>query len=254
MGFFSSIGKALGRAVGRAVEKAGEVIGSQTVSRWGRNIQDACSETSKRTGQQKEYDSSTASDYQTQQMADILASFSLGLKSQAQTIEVAAKQTVERYFDNLTAAISGAVGDNTMVRSLMLQKSIVTGNIDGKLRDVLAKRVSLTDSECSKILKMPAGYNKENAMNQFGRKVIQEGLDALADSVSKSLDTVCDMISKELDETAQQQKMEFENFAIQLQEVLKHQGDSTSDKESCMLNPAERLSASEIVMELLEGN
>ena len=250
MGFFRS----LGRAIGRGVEWVGDKLGSETVSRWGRNIQDACAETSKRTGQQKEYDSSTASEYQTQQMADILASFSLGLKSQAQTIEIYAKQTVERYFDSLIAAISGAMGDSTMVRSLIAQKNIVVGNIDGKLRDVLAKRVSLTDSECSKILKMPAGRDKETAMNQFGHKVIQEGVNALSDSVSKSLDAVCNMVSTELDETAKQQKLEFENFAAQLQEVLKHQGNNTADKEGGMLNPAERLSASEIVMELLEEN
>ena len=74
-------------------------------------------------------------------------------------------------------------------------------------------------------------------MNDFGHKVIREGLDALEKSVSKSLDTVLDMVAQELDETAQQ---------------LKHQSDSTSDRESGMLAPAERLSASEMVLDLLE--
>ena len=89
-------------------------------------------------------------------------------------------------------------------------------------------------------------------MNGFGHKVIQEGVDALEKSVSKSLDTVSDMVAQELDETAQQQKLEFENFAAQLEDMLKHQGDSTSDRESGMLAPAERLSASEMVLDLLE--
>ena len=52
---------------------------------------------------------------------------------------------------------------------------------------------------------MPAGTEKEKAMNDFGHKVIQEGLDALEKSVSKSLDTVSDMIAEELDGMAKQQ-------------------------------------------------
>ena len=98
---------------------------------------------------------------------------------------------------------------------------------------------------------MPAGTEKEKAMNDFGHKVIREGLDALEKSVSKSLDTVSDMVAEELDGMAKQQKLDLENFAAQLQDVLKHQGDS-SDRENGMLAPAERLSASEMVLDLLE--
>ena len=86
----------------------------------------------------------------------------------------------------------------------------------------------------------------------FDKQTAEEGLDALEKSVSKSLDTVSDMITEELDGMAKQQKLNLENFAAQLQDVLKHQGDSTSDRENGMLAPAERLSASEMVLDLLE--
>ena len=252
MRFFSSIGRAVGRVAGRVVEGVGKLVHSETIQRVGRKIQDACRETAVSTGRQREYNQDTATERETRQIADILSSFSLGLNSQAGSIEVMAQQTVKQYFDNLTAAIQGVMGDNAMVRTLKSQKNIISSNIPGKLRDVLAKRVALTDSECSRILKMPAGSEKEKAMNNFGHKVIQEGLDALEKSVSKSLDTVSDMVAEELDETAKQQKLEFENFAAQLQDVLKHQNDSNSDRESGMLAPAERLSASEMVLDLLE--
>ncbi len=252
MGLFSSFCRAVGRAVGRGVETVGKIIHSEKIQEVGRDIQNACRKTASDTGRQHEYDQDTATERETQQIADILSSFSLGLNSQAGSIEVMAQQTVEQYFDNLTAAIQGVMGDNAMVRSLKSQKKIISSNIPGKLRDVLAKRVALTDSECSRILKMPAGSEKEKAMNDFGHKVIREGLDALEKSVSKSLDTVSDMVAQELDETAQQQKLEFENFAAQLEDMLKHQSDSTSDRESGMLAPAERLSASEMVLDLLE--
>lgn len=250
MGFFSSIGRAVGRVAGRVVEGVGKLVHSETIQRVGRDIQDACRKTASDTGRQHEYDQDTATERETQRIADILSSFSLGLNSQAGSIEVMAQQTVEQYFDNLTAAIQGVMGNNAMVRTLKSQKNIISSNIPGRLRDVLAKRVALTDSECSRILKMPAGTEKENEC--FGHKVIQEGLDALEKSVSKSLDTVSDMIAEELDGMAKQQKLDLENFAAQLQDVLKHQGDSTSDRENGMLAPAERLSVSEMVLDLLE--
>ena len=183
MRFFSSIGRAVGRVAGRVVEGVGKLVHSETIQRVGRKIQDACRETAVSTGRQREYDQDTATERETRQIADILSSFSLGLNSQAGSIEVMAQQTVEQYFDNLTAAIQGVMGDNAMVRSLKSQKKIISSNIPGKLRDVLAKRVALTDSECSRILKMPAGTEKEKAMNDFGHKVIQEGLDAIRDVI-----------------------------------------------------------------------
>lgn len=252
MRFFSSIGRAVGRVAGRVVEGVGKLVHSETIQRVGRDIQDACRKTASDTGRQHEYDQDTATERETRQIADILSSFSLGLNSQAGSIEVMAQQTVKQYFDNLTAAIQDVMGNNAMVRTLKSQKNIISSNIPGKLRDVLAKRVALTDSECSRILKMPAGTEKEKAMNDFGHKVIQEGLDALEKSVSKSLDTVSDMIAEELDRMAKQQKLDLENFAAQLQDVLKHQGNSTSDRENGMLAPAERLSASEMILDLLE--
>ena len=100
---------------------------------------------------------------------------------------------------------------------------------------------------------MPAGTEKEKAMNDFGHKVIQEGLDALEKSVSKSLDTVSDMIAEELDSMAKRRKTWiWRTLQRELQDVLKHQGNSTSDRENGMLAPAERLSASEMILDLLE--
>ena len=184
MGLLSSFCRAVGRAVGRGVETVGKIIHSEKTQEVGRKIQDACRETAVSTGRQREYDQDTATERETRQIADILSSFSLGLNSQAGSIEVMAQQTVKQYFDNLTAAIQGVMGNNAMVRTLKSQKNIISSNIPGKLRDVLAKRVALTDSECSRILKMPAGTEKEKAMNDFGHKVIQEGLDALETEAS----------------------------------------------------------------------
>ena len=174
MGFFSSIGRAVGRVAGRVVEGVGKLVHSETIQRVGRDIQDACRKTASDTGRQHEYDQDTATERETQRIADILSSFSRGLNSQAGSIEVMAQQTVEQYFDNLTAAIQGVMGNNAMVRTLKSQKNIISSNIPGRLRDVLAKRVALTDSECSRILKMPAGTEKEKKMNVSGTRLFRK--------------------------------------------------------------------------------
>ena len=84
---------------------------------------------------------------------------------------------------------------------------------------------------------MPAGTEKEKAMNDFGHKVIREGLDALEKSVSKSLDTVSDMIAEELDGMAKQQKLNLENFAAQLQDCTEAPGATApaTGKTACLL-------------------
>ena len=137
MGLFG-LGRAIGCLVGKGVESVGKIFHNETLQRAGRKIQDVCRDTASSTGRQREYDQDTATERETQQIADILSSFSLGLNSQAGSIEVMAQQTVERYFDNLTAAIQGVMGDNAMVRTLKSQKNIISSNIPGKLRDVLA--------------------------------------------------------------------------------------------------------------------
>lgn len=118
MGLLSSFCRAVGRAVGRGVETVGKIIHSEKTQEVGRKIQDACRETAVSTGRQREYDQDTATERETRQIADILSSFSLGLNSQAGSIEVMAQQTVKQYFDNLTAAIQGVMGNNAMVRTL----------------------------------------------------------------------------------------------------------------------------------------
>ena len=102
-----NLGRAIGRAIGRGVETVGKIIHSEKTQEVGRKIQDACRETAVSTGRQREYDQDTATERETRQIADILSSFSLGLNSQAGSIEVMAQQTVKQYFDNLTAAIQG---------------------------------------------------------------------------------------------------------------------------------------------------
>lgn len=250
MGLF----KKLGSAFGGFVEKIGKLTGNTTIEKAGQKIKDACSETSRRTGETREYDRDTASERETERVADILSGFSLGLQKQANSLENEATSRVEQYFDIIITALQEVIGDTAAVRSLKFQKTVITRNIHGKLGEVLSRRVSLTDNECLKILNIPKGQEKERAMNRFGQKVIGEGLNSLADSVSQSLDAVNQAVTDELNDLSAQQKHALEAMSAKLQQMMNKNSGDTNARESGMLEPANTLSASELVVDLLKEN
>lgn len=243
--------KRLGNVIGRGLEWVGKKTHSKIVEDAGRALQDICRETSQRTGQTKGYDQNTATESETVQIADILAGFSLGLKAQAQTIEQQAKQEVENYFNQIITAMAGVLGENAAIRNLKSQKTLIIQGIDHKLINILAQRVSLTDQECLNILKMGAGAEKEQKMEAFGRKVIQEGLDSLCDSLESAFSGVCSTIEDEINALAEQEKSDLQRLVDQLGEITKKRMKDVGNKEEDMLSPAQKLAASEFVLELV---
>lgn len=253
MGFFGKVFKSVGRAIGRGVEKFGEWTGSEKLKNIGRGIQSACSETSRKTGSTREYDRETASESQTASVAEILSGFSMGLKGQASSIELQAKYSVESYMDDLIKAMEAVFGKCSATRGLERQKKLIVGNIDNSLTNVLAQRVSLTDQECLDILKMSSGSQKEAAMNAFGKKVINEGLDSLCKRLEKAFDDVCESINSELNELAAQQNRDYESLIEQLNKIAVDRKNDTDNQEMAMLQPAQKLAASEIVADLIRS-
>lgn len=249
MGFF----KAIGRFVGRAVEKVGEVTGVWAIESAGMKIQDACRETSRRTGESKEYDQDTATVDETARMAEILSGFSAGLREDGTRIEQVARENVEDYFDQLYTAMDMALGRKKAVKGLMLQKQIVLGSIKGSFNEVLTRRVSLSDTECLAILKLPKGANKEAKMNAFGKKVINEGVDKLCENIRGSVKTIRQETEDELNDIVQEQKRLLEGFAQQIEEITKKRQSDMDSRESSILFPSQKLAASELLLNLVQG-
>lgn len=249
MGLF----KALGRAFGRVVEWVGDKTGIWEIENAGRKIQDACQETSRRTGASKEYDQDTATVDETARIAEILSGFSAGLREDGTRIEQAAREYVGDYFDQLYAAMDAALGRKKAVKSLMLQKQIVLGSISGSFTEVLTRRVSLSDTECLAILKLPKGADKEKKMNAFGKKVINEGLEKLCGNIERSVDTIRGETEDELNDIVQEHQKLLEDFAHQIGEITKKRQSDVESEESGLLLPSQKLVASELLLELVRG-
>lgn len=253
MGWFGERIRSVGRTIGRGVERFGQVTGIKSIENAGRKIQDICQETSRRTGSSREYDQDTATVDETAHIAEILSSFSSGLREDGHRIEQTARKNVEDYFDQLYEAMDMTLGRKKAVKSLMLQKQIVLGSISGSFNEVLTRRVSLSDAECLAILKLPKGAAKEAKMKKFGEKVINEGLEKLCNNVKKSVEVIRKETESELNDILQEQQRLLEEFALQIEEVARKRQDDMESQETSLLFPSQKLAASELLLDLVQG-
>lgn len=242
--------RAAGRFIGGVAEKTGEKLGWEGLRQAGKKLKDKCSETARKTGETNEYDQETASERETERMADILAGFSKGLEKQAVTLETGAKKEIESYFDVMIDAIEGVSGRCATTRNLRASKRTILDTIPGSLSAHLATRVALSDKECCQILKMPKGAEKERKMETFGRQVIREGLSNLCKRIDAALDQVSSAISEECDSLAAQQRKELENFKAQVEETMASLSRDETSTEETILEPAKKLSAGELVLDV----
>ncbi|WP_044976614.1 hypothetical protein [Ruminococcus sp. HUN007] len=163
MGLFKSIG----RAFGRCVEKVGDFFGSEKISNAGRRIQEACAE---KIASEKSYDKKEANVYTTDRLNEILVSFSEGYFQQATTYENAAIKYVEDFYSQLIEMVEScptSVPYTANLNALKNGQKRISNVISGSIKNPLAKRMSIDDSECLSILKMESGSEKREAMTRF---------------------------------------------------------------------------------------
>ena len=162
MGWFCSIG----RAIGRGVETVGRVLGSSKIEKVGRDIQYACAE---RVARERSYEKETANIYSTDRLNEILISFSEGYYQQATAIENACIENVKNYYEDIIQLLEQASDTSkidTNLKRLKREKSRIGAHIHGAIKDQLAKKMSLDNTQCLEILKMDAGEAKREAVRQ----------------------------------------------------------------------------------------
>lgn len=247
MGLF----KKLGSAIGKAASKIGERIGWTGLEIWGDNLQEKCRETSKAVSKTQRYDENSAGADQVSHLAEILSTFSSGLKAQGDLIEKAAKSEVENYFEKLFIVMDTTLDDKRVLKNLRSKKNMALSGIDNTFVSILARRVSLSDQECLSILKTPQGKKKEQAMDQFGRKVIQEGLENLCQNLDGIFREITSDLGEELNGLLDEQRKELEQYIHQLEQIELRRKDDAENTEQAMLIPAKALAAAELAIDTL---
>ena len=152
-------------------------ICEKTIEKIGRGIQDACAE---KVAKERSYEKETANIYSTDRLNEILISFSEGYYQQATAIENTCIENVKNYYDDIIQLLEQA-SDTTKIGSnlkrLKREKSRIGNHIHGAIKDQLAKKMSLDNSECLQNLKMDAGEEKRKAITKFSQRIINEALD-----------------------------------------------------------------------------
>ncbi|MDD3140568.1 MAG: hypothetical protein PHX08_16585 [Lachnospiraceae bacterium] len=248
MNFFKNIGS----AIGRTVEKVGDFFGNERISNAGRKIQDACAE---KISSEKSYDKREANIYTTDRLNEILVSFSEGYFQQATSIENSCIRIVEEYYDKLIAIIENAPGvtyNKANLKALKNGKKRIGKNIVGGIKDPLAKRMSIDDSECLAILRMDSGSEKKQAMTKFTQKVIREALNNLSKNVRETLNDQTDDIRDYLNNISEEQEKEMRTLKEHFGKLIRDNELEQSEKEKICVLPLLTLESSERVCEILK--
>lgn len=255
MVFFRSIGskiKSAGRTIGRGVEKVGDFFGSEKISNMGRKIQEVCAE---KIASEKSYDKKEANIYTTNRLNEILVSFSEGYFQQATSIENTCIRIVEEYYNKLISIIENAPGvtyNKANLKALKNGKKRIAESITGGIKDPLAKKMSIDDSECLYILKMDSGAEKKHAMTKFTQKVIREALNNLSKNVRETLNDQTDDIQDYLNNISEEQEKEMRTLKGHFDKLIVDNELEQSDKENSCILPMFTLEASERVCEILK--
>lgn len=248
MGLF----KAIGRAVGRVVEKTGEIFGSEKLQRVGWAIQDACAE---KVASEKSYDKKEANIYTTSRLNEVLVSFSDENYQKATETEMRCIRLVEEYYDELIGIIENApdsAKNAGNLRALKSGKSRISKRITGAIKEPLAKRMSLDDTECLAILKMDAGSEKKQAMMRFTRKVMQEALNNLARNVRTSLNEQLEDIQDYLNGISEEQEKTMLALKTQFDKMVRNNELEQSDTEKNCVQPLYIMDAVAYVSKILD--
>lgn len=247
MGFW----KKIGRAIGRAVEKTGDFLRIEKLSDIGVNIQNLCAE---KVGKEKSYEKDKANIYSTERMNEILVSFSEGYFKQATIIENECIEIVEHYYNSLINMIEDSTElayNKANLKALKKEKARIGKSITGAIKDPLAKRMSLDDSECLKILKMNQGSEKVKAMSAFSQKVISEALDNLAKKVRDTMSEQLTDIEDYLINVSEEQEKEFSNLKVQFEKMCCDGKLETGEREKHCVGSLLIIDATEVVQGIL---
>jgi hypothetical protein len=246
-GVSKSVSKAVGKAVGGAAEWVGEKTGWTALENAGRKLKEACSETSKQVSETKEYDKQSASINQTINMNEILSGFSIGLQAQADMIERNCVVESQKYFDDLIKALENK---DSGIKANRIKSTLnrVKNSINGSFKKHLAKRVSLDNNECLKILQMSAGKEKEKAMHDFGKKVINEALKTLSEQITRIIREQNDEIQEFLEDVLEKQEKELSTMQNQFNSIAIQTENDVLNKEKAKLTPVILIGVTDMVL------
>lgn len=137
------------------------------------------------------------------------------------------------------------------LKTLKHGKSRISKTITGGIKDPLAKRMSLDDSECLSILKMDSGTDKKQAMTNFTKKVIKEALNNLSKNVRAALTDQTEDIQDYLSGISEEQEKTMQALKEHFDKMVKDNELEQGDKEKNCVLPLYIVDVSDCVFDIL---
>lgn len=226
-------------------EKAKQV--TEFVEKTFNDIKDKFTKKSKETGKTEAYDEDRSTLSQTAVISEILASYSLGIQSQADLIEKNCLEESQRYFDSLISELNDSdAGFNT--GSIVAALGDVKSKINGFLKNHVAKRLSLDDSECLKVLRMNAGKEKESAMKSFGDHVMSEALELLSAQICEIVEKQNVKVKDHLEDILEQKEKEYSSMFKQYNTIAEESDNNLTSTEKMKVTPMLVIGIAEVIL------
>lgn len=161
-------------------------------------------------GKTESYDPNKADLEATIKVQHALTEFRTDTQSRSEKLENNIVQESREYLDEFLADLRrynkiqyGRKRLNLNLNSIERENRKTEDMIHGFIVKRVSKRISLDDEECTNILKMDPGKEKENALDAFYKKVLKEAISELSkelrNSMEKQTDNIEDKIQQRID-------------------------------------------------------
>lgn len=103
-------------------------------------------------------------------------------------------------------------------------------NLKGVIDYEVLKKVSLDNSECKNIMKMPPGQNKEQSLHKFINQVLENALNVCCTNIRENLAEIFEDINDEIISKVEMVEQESKNQSEKLKEVNVENIEEQSEK------------------------
>lgn len=252
MGFWKNLGKSLGEGIGKIIEVVGDTFNIEPLSDAGIWIQKCFA---KKIASEASYNKQESTVNSTVRLNEILISFLEDANKKATLLEDWCIQNVTSYFnwliDTMIENNQGTSLATSRLETLKDGRKNVASMIRGSIKNPLAKRMSLDDAECLKILKMDTGKDKEQAINNFENKVIKEAANNLIKNIHSVLKEQENNIIEFLDSVAEEEEKAIVAMQKHINDMLQNNKSNQSSKEMMCVNPLYIMKISDHVCSIL---
>lgn len=203
---------------------------------------------SRRVGREERYDPKAAKAEQTMRINRTLEELRQKMNQASREVEDKSLEVTRATIDNLMGELqkindTSYVGRklNINIERLNRENKKAEEVVHGSFAKYMGKRISLDDKECSEILEMEAGSDKEHRMTNFVKKVTKESLQEIQKQIKNSLMEQMDNITAQVNDRLQTISFSAEEKVKEYEEISKNKVENEMKLEENLLT-AGRLS------------